>query len=81
MATNYSAVTTATNENIILGMFRKGISKNATAAKAGIPTSTFTRKISNTGDFTLRELAQIAEALDLDLGDILPTELLARNAA
>lgn len=81
MATNYGAVTTATNENIILGMFRKGISKNATAAKAGIPNSTFTRKLSNTGDFTLRELGKIAEALDLDLADIIPTELLTRRAA
>ena len=81
MATNYTAVTTATNENIILGMFRKGISKNATATKAGIPNSTFNRKLSNTGDFTLRELGKIAEALDLELADILPADLIAREAA
>ena len=81
MATNYSAVTTATNENIILGMFRKGTSKNATATKAGIPLSTFNRKLNNTGDFTLRELGQIAEALDLDLADILPSELITSRAA
>lgn len=81
MATNYGAVTTATNQNILLGILTKGTSKNATATRAGIPTSTFNRKISNTGDFTLRELGKIAEALDLDLADILPTELIARDAA
>jgi len=81
MATNYSAVTTATHENIILGMFRKGASKNATATKAGIPISTFNRKINNTGDFTLRELGQIAEALELDFADIIPTELIASKDA
>ena len=81
MATNYSAVTTATNENIVLGIHRKGTSKNAIATKAGIPISTFTRKLNNTGDFTLRELGQIAEALDLDLADILPGELISAKAA
>lgn len=81
MATNYSAVTTATNRNILLGILTKGTSKNATATKAGIPISTFNRKINNTGDFTLRELGQIAEALGLELADILPTELIARDAA
>lgn len=81
MATNYTAVTTATNENILLGIIKKGSSKNATATKAGIPISTFNRKINNTGDFTLRELGQIAEALDLDLADILPRELIAGRAA
>ncbi|MHC6592393.1 helix-turn-helix domain-containing protein [Arthrobacter sp. C152] len=81
MATNYTAVTTATNRNILLGILSKGTSKNATATKAGIPISTFNRKINNTGDFTLSELGKIAEALDLQLADILPAELIARDAA
>ena len=81
MATNYSTVTTDINQNILLGILTKGTTKNAIATKAGIPTSTFNRKINNTGDFTLRELGQIAEALDLHLADILPAELTQRDAA
>lgn len=81
MATNYSAVTTATNEKIVLELHRKGLSKSAAATRAGIPTSTFHRKLHNTGEFTLNELGKIAEALDLHLADILPVELTQRDAA
>jgi len=71
--TNHADVVSATNEKIVLGAFNKGISHSALAKKAGIPTSTFHRKLhKNPGDFTLRELGQIAEALELGLGDILP---------
>lgn len=81
MEPNNNAVTTATNRNILLGILTKGTSKNATATKAGIPISTFNRKLNNTGDFTLRELGQIADALDLTLADILPGELITSRAA
>lgn len=76
MEPNNNAVTTAINRNICLGLLETGQSKNAAATKAGIPTSTFHRKLNNTGDFTLRELGKIAEALDRQLADILPSELL-----
>lgn len=82
MEPNNDAVATATNRNILFGILDKGISKNATAAKARISTSTFHRKLKSSGDFTLRELGQIAEALDLHLVDIIPVELLSpRDAA
>lgn len=74
MATNNSAVSTAINRNILLGILTKGTSKTAVATKAGIAYSTFNRKINNASDFTLRELGQIAEALDLELADILNSE-------
>lgn len=81
MEPNNTAVTTATKRNILLGILDKGISQTAAAKLAGIPSSTFNRKIHNTGDFTLRELGLIATALDRPLADILPTELLHRDAA
>ena len=82
MEPNNTAVVTATKRNILLGLLDKGLSKSAAATKAGIPSSTFHRKINSTGDFTLRELGQIAEALDLQLiGGILPAELTEQRAA
>jgi len=82
MATNYTAeITSATHRNILLGIVDKDTSKNAVARKAGIPTTTFDRKLNGHGDFTLRELGYIAAALGLTLGDILPTELLTKDAA
>lgn len=82
MEKNADAVTTAITRNINLGIIEKKTSRNATAILAGIPLSTFNRKINNTGDFSLRELGQIASALDRPLSDILPLELIrARDAA
>lgn len=81
MEQDVTAISAATNRNILLGILEKGTTKNATAIKAGIASTTFNRKLNSTGDFTLRELGQIADALDLQLGDILPGELIARSAA
>jgi hypothetical protein len=75
MEQNVTAISAATNQNIRLGILEKNSSKNAVAIKAGIPTTTFTRKLTGNGDFTLRELGKIAEALDRQLVDILPSEL------
>lgn len=81
MENNNDAVATAIKRNIIYGLADTGLSKNAAATRAGIPTSTFHRKLKSSGDFTLRELGQIATALDRQLADILPSELLNRRAA
>lgn len=69
-------ISSATNRNIITGIVEKATNRNATATKAGIPLTTFNRKLNGDGDFTLRELGKIAEALDRQLADILPSELL-----
>jgi len=74
-------ISSAINRNIRFAFTEKGITKNAAATKAGIPISTFNRKLNSDGDFTLRELGKIAEALDRQLVDILPSELLNRRAA
>lgn len=71
MASNVSAISAATNRNIMLGILDKGTTKNATAIKAGIAPNTFYRKLNSCEDFTLRELGQIANALDLKLMDML----------
>jgi DNA-binding phage protein len=76
MENNTIKISAATNRNIMLGILEKGSTKNAIAVKAGIPSTTFTRKLNSDGDFTLRELGKIAEALDRQLADILPSELL-----
>lgn len=69
-------ISSATNKNIKLGIVDAGTNRNAVARKAGIPPTTFNRKLDGHADFTLRELGHIAEALDCQLADILPSELL-----
>jgi DNA-binding phage protein len=71
MGINAADLNAATNRNIMLGILDKGTTKNATAIRAGIAPNTFYRKLNSCGDFTLRELGQIADALDLSLQDML----------
>lgn len=71
METDVSAVSAATKGNILLGILEQRTTRNATAVKAGIAATTFDRKLKNPADFTIKELGQIAEALDKNLGDIL----------
>lgn len=77
METNTDEITSATITNILVGIVRKGSSKSSLAKSAGIPLTTFSRKINGHGDFTLRELGDIAKALDLVLADILPIQMIA----
>ena len=81
METTATQVTAATNHNIILGIVKQGTTRNAVAKKAGIPSTTFNRKVDGYSDFTLRELGAVAEALGLELIDILPAELLTSKVA
>lgn len=78
---NTGVITTATNHNILLGIVKQGTTKNAVAKAAGIPATTFDRKVNGKNDFTLRELGAVAEALGLELADILPAELIAGRKA
>lgn len=81
MDTTTTHVTALTNHNILLGIVKQGTTKNAVARAAGIPATTFDRKVNGKSDFTLRELGQVAEALGLTLADILPVNLLTTKAA
>ena len=71
MERNNTAVVTATNRNILLEILTRGTSKNAIATKAGISTSSFHRKVTGQTDFTLRELGQVADALEVPLTHII----------
>lgn len=82
MGTNNTAVVTATtNHNILLAIVKQKTTKIAVAEKAGIPKTTFNRKVDGYSDFTLAELGAVAEALGLTLGDLLPVELLTSKVA
>ena len=71
MGTEEAAVSAATLRNIKLGLVNKDLTKNGLATKAGIASSTFARKLNCPSDFTLRELGQVAQVLDLKLEDII----------
>ena len=55
---------------------REGMTRNKLSEKSGIPYSTLTRKLNGHADFTMRELGSIARALNLTLGELIPTEIL-----
>ncbi|WP_104087089.1 helix-turn-helix transcriptional regulator [Arthrobacter sp. GMC3] len=74
-------ITSTTNTNILVGIVRQNVSKNALARASGIPLTTFSRKINGHGDFTLRELGDIAAALGMTLADILPVGLISTQSA
>ena len=71
MENNTDEITATTNTNILVGIVRNNTSKNAVARAAGIPLTTFSRKINGHGDFTLRELGQVATALEVRLLDLI----------
>lgn len=79
METKTSDVVTSTNTNILVMIAKSGSNKNKVAKTAGIPLTTFSRKINGHGDFSLRELGNIAEALGATLDQILPMELIAHK--
>lgn len=71
MAPNNNAVVTATKRNILYGILDKNTSQAELAKQAGIPTSTFNRKIHKPETFTLDELGNIAAALEMPLEKII----------
>lgn len=56
-------------------------SNKSIAEGAGIPVTTFDRKLNRNGDFTLTEISGIADALGVNPWDLLPTSLIAGKAA
>lgn len=71
MGINVSAIGAATRGNILKAIDDNDSNKNAVAKRAGIASSTFDRKLKHAETFTVKEIGQIAEALNLQLGDIL----------
>lgn len=60
---------------LILHQIRKAErTKKWTAERAGIPQTTFNRKLRDGADFTVGEVARIARALGISPVDLLPPE-------
>ena len=58
--------------NIKLALVDQDLTKNALAIKAGIPSTSFDRKLNHEPEkFTLKDLGCIAQALDLHFADLL----------
>lgn len=76
-----NTTTTETASLVSAAMRRAERSKKWTAEKAGIPVSTFLRKVAGHGDFTVGELARIARALDIEPASLLPEEFHVLAAA
>lgn len=67
---------------LILDQMRKADrTKKWTADRAGIPETTFRRKLRGGADFTVGEVARIAKALSISPGELLPPEFKKEAAA
>ena len=70
MGTEQASFNAATTKNIEQALTEKKITRNALATKAGIPKSTLYRNLNHPDQFSLRELGQIAEALEVPFTDL-----------
>lgn len=71
MGTEQAAITAATTANIQQALRDKNLTRNELASRAGIAKSTFYRNMQRPEKFTVCEIGQIAEALDLGLIQLL----------
>jgi DNA-binding Xre family transcriptional regulator len=61
----------AAARKIKFGLVDNKLTRNALAVRAGIPTTTFSRKLDQKPEaFTLKELGDIAEALGIQFEDL-----------
>lgn len=74
MGTTPTPISSSATRNIDRKLADHGLTRYTLALKAGIPSSTFDRKIKHPGKFTLEELGSIAAALDVTLKDLLREE-------
>ncbi|QIG57711.1 helix-turn-helix DNA binding domain protein [Arthrobacter phage Shoya] len=65
METNPPPVSVVAARNIKSHLVDQGLTKNALAIKAKIPATTFDRKLGRPEQFTLKDLGDIAEALNV----------------
>lgn len=82
MENNTAVISTATNKNILLQIVENKTTKNAVACQAGIPATTFNRKVDGKADWTIKELGDVAKVFGLTFWDLLPANPLpVRKAA
>ena len=73
METNHPPIGATAVRNIKLQLVDQDLTKNALAIKAGIASTTFTRKLEHPEQFTLAEIGKIAAALNVTFPDLLKT--------
>lgn len=71
---------TTTPDRIAAAITKRERTKKWTAQKAGIPESTFLRKLAGHTDFTIGELARVASALSVPPASLLPSEFILEDA-
>lgn len=71
MGTKEAALSAVTTKNIQQALDNKKLTRSALALASGIASSTLYRNLSRPEKFTLREIGQIAEALDVDIADLI----------
>lgn len=74
MDTNPLEITGRTAEKVAALVARSNLSKPTIAKKAGIPLTTFNRKIAGDTDFYIPEIYKLAGILEVSPGDLLPKE-------
>lgn len=67
-----NTITPQVAEKVCVAITRSEKSRNAVARGAGIPATTFSRKLNGHVDFTVREIFLIAEVLDISPAKLLP---------
>lgn len=68
-------------DKVAASILRADRSRRSVAAAAGIPATTFKRKIDGHVEFTMGELIRIARVLDVSPSTLVPPAFLARDAA
>ncbi|GLU91303.1 helix-turn-helix domain-containing protein [Agromyces sp. NBRC 114283] len=64
-------------DKVAAAILRSGRSKASVAQAAGIPHTTFTRKINGDTEFTFGELLRIAEVLEIAPSNLTPSAFMA----
>ncbi|WP_264631490.1 helix-turn-helix domain-containing protein [Microbacterium hydrothermale] len=64
-------------DKVAATILRSGRTKASVASAAGIPHTTFTRKINGHTEFTVGEILRLAEVLDVPPSTLTPSALLA----
>ena len=70
-----------TADKVAASILRAGRSKASVAAEAGIPYSTFCRKLDGHTEFTIGELIRIAKAVGVPPSEYAPAEFLATSTS
>jgi DNA-binding Xre family transcriptional regulator len=72
METKQTPITAVTTNNIKRGIVDRNLTRNALAVQSGISSTSFNRKLDHRPElFTLKDLGDIAEALDVQLVDLI----------